>query len=424
MDLVCERSILRGSVKIPGSKSHTIRAVALASLAEGENTIGDPLDSGDARSAVRAYRALGAEIEQDSAVWRVKGFGGVPMIPRDVIDVGNSGTSLNISLGSSALLRDGLAVFTGDDQIRRRPEGPLIESLNDLGAKVRSTLNNGCPPIVVEGTARGGKTAIEARNSQYLTSLLINMPLAESDTHVRVTRLDEKPYVEMTLDWLRRLGIRVEHDNMLEFRIPGGQHYHAFERSIPADFSSATFFLAAGALSGNDVVCEGLDMTDTQGDRAVVDYLRQLGASIEVSENSVRISADRLKGCELDLNATPDALPMMAVLACFAEGTTRLVNVPQARIKETDRIAVMKKELERLGARIEELPDGLIIHEAKLSGADVESHGDHRVVMALAVAGCSIGGRTVIHGSEAATVTFPTFVDCLAGIGGRIIPDE
>ena len=420
MDLICKPSTLNGCVSIPGSKSHTIRAVAIAALAEGESRIECPLESEDTRSAFAAFRALGAEISEEPAVWRVKGIGGVPQTPQNVIDVGNSGTTMRIALGACSLLRKGLAVLTGDHQIRRRPNAPLIGALNDLGAKVVSTRGDGCAPIVVEGVLRGGETSLEAVSSQFVTALLIGAPLATGTSRIRVPLLNERPYVAMTLDWLERQGITLEHAGLEYFKVPGGQCYRPVTGRIPADFSSATFFLAAGALPGNEVTCSGLDMHDTQGDRAVIAYLQQMGARIEVAEKGIQVSADELKGCELDLNDTPDALPMMAALACFAHGETRLVNVPQARIKETDRIAVMCRELSKMGAHITELSDGLIIQQSDLVGTDVEGHGDHRVVMALAIAASQSQGTTCIHGYEAAAVTYPTFVEALAGIGAQV----
>lgn len=423
MNLVCERARLRGEVVIPGSKSHTIRAVAIATLAEGESRIHAPLESEDTRAAVAAYQALGAQIDVSRGLWRVTGTAGALQAPGN-IDVGNSGTTLRIVMGSCALLREGMAVLTGDEQIRRRPSGPLARSLTDLGARVRSSRGNGCPPFVVEGTLRGGETSIEAVTSQYLSSLLINVPLADGASTIRVPLLNEKPYVEMTLDWIQRHGIQFEQDGWREFRLPGGQRYQPVDRTVPADFSSATFFLGAGALGDNDVLLRGLDMNDTQGDRAVVDYIRQMGARVEVTDDGVRVRAKELVGCEIDLNATPDALPMMAVLGCFARGATRLVNVPQARLKETDRLAVMRTELERMGAKIEELPDGLVIEESQLRGAEVDGHGDHRVVMALAIAGTTLAEPTVVQGYEAVSVTFPTFVDALSGLGATVRIEE
>lgn len=421
MNLMVEQSTLRGEAGIPGSKSHTIRAVAIASLAEGESVIGRPLDSADAAAAVRAYSALGAAIEMGLAEWRVRGTGGNPTVPENVIDVANSGTTMRLAMGSCALSRDGYAVLTGDAQVRRRPCGPLAQSLTDLGAQAWSTRGAGCPPLIVRGGLKGGVTEIEAVTSQYLSSLLLNAPLADGDSHIRASVLNERPYVEMTLDWLSRQGIAVDHDDCREFHVPGRQRYRPVRRDIPADWSSATFFAAAGALPGNEVTLTGLDLNDTQGDRAVLDYVRAMGAAAHSEGGSLRVSPGAgLRGCEIDLNATPDALPMMAALACFAEGTTRLVNVPQARLKETDRIAVMREELTKLGGHVEEMADGLVVHGRALKPGTVEGHDDHRVVMALAIAATAIPGETVIRGCEAVSVTFPGFVDTLAALGGSV----
>lgn len=420
MKFTCRKSRLCGEVTIPGSKSHTIRAVAISSLAEGESHILAPLHSYDTLAAVETYRALGAIINLKPDTWHVIGTGGILKAPDDVINVQNSGTSLRIALGSCALLKEGMAVLTGDAQIRRRPAGPLAKSLNELGASVRSTRANGCAPFVAEGRLRGGQTSIEAICSQYLTSLLINTPLSNEDTTIYVPVLNEQPYVQMTLDWLKWQGVSVEHNEMREFHIPGGQRYKTVNRRIPADFSSATFFLCAGALGENEVVLRGLDMSDSQGDKAVVDYLRQMGAEITVEKELIRVRAKNLQGVELDMNATPDALPMMAVVGCFARGTTTLANVSQARIKETDRIAVMCKELSRMGARVRELKDGLVIEESKLKGTEVHGHDDHRVVMALAVAGLACEGETVIDSAEAVGVTFPTFLEFMTALGADI----
>ncbi len=423
MNFICRKSRLHGSVAIPGSKSHTIRAVAIASLADGESEIRAPLVSNDTCAAVDAYRQLGAEIAVEEGLWRVWGFAGSPRVPEDVIDVRNSGVTLHSTMGTCALLREGLAVLTGDQQIRRRPAGALADSLTDLGARVRSTRATGCAPFVVEGRLRGGQTTVLGTTSQHPSALLVNAPLGDGDSVIRVRDLNEAPYLEMTLDWLRRQGILLEQHGLTEFRVPGGQRYQPVHRAIPADWSSATFFLGAGALGDNDVALRGLAMADTQGDKAVVDYLREMGAQVDVNE-TIHVRPRDLTACEMDLNATPDALPMLAVLGCFARGTTRLLNVPQARIKETDRLAVMSAELGKMGARTEELSDGLVVHQSSLHAAEVDGHGDHRVVMALVVAGCSVPGTTIVHSAEAAAVTFPEFVDCMKALGADITTEE
>jgi 3-phosphoshikimate 1-carboxyvinyltransferase len=323
-------------------------------------------------------------------------------------------------MGVASLLRTGQVTLTGDEQIRRRPAGPLAQALNDLGARVVSLPGNGCPPLTVSGRLRGGHTRIEAVTSQYLSSLLLASPLAPALTRIDVPLLNERPNVQMTLDWLDAQGIRIEHDDMRVFRLTGGRSYHAFHRRIPADFSSATFFLGAGALAGNEVTCLGLDLADSQADKAVVRYLRDMGAHITEAPGRLTVQARGLTGTEIDMNETPDALPVMAVIGCFARGTTVLRNVAHARIKETDRITVMRQELAKMGARIEERPDGLVIHESALRGAPVDGHADHRVVMALALAGMSCPGHTTIATAEAAGVTFPAFADLMRSLGGAI----
>jgi 3-phosphoshikimate 1-carboxyvinyltransferase len=299
-----------------------------------------------------------------------------------------------------------------------------MKSLNDLGSTAYSTRNNGCAPIVVGGGIKGGTTSIECPCSQYLTALLMATPLAQGDSIINVPLLHERPYVEMTLRWLDELGIKLEYnEDMSVFKVPGNQSYPAFEKAVPADFSSATFFLCAAALAGEGVTLKGLDINDAQGDKAVIDYLKRMGAEIEIKENNIIVNSTDLKGVDIDMNATPDAIPAMAVTACFADGTTRLLNVPQARMKETDRITVMCTELKKLGADIEELEDGLIINgkgKGSLTGGDLNGYGDHRVVMSLAFAGLMTNSPVTIDTAEAMAVTFPNYTDLMNLIGAKM----
>lgn len=419
MLLKTAKSDVSGKVRIPGSKSHTIRALYLASLSDGLSEIKNPLLSDDALSAVEVCRAFGAQITEEADKFTVKGFGSRPEAPQDVIDVGNSGTTLRFGVMTAAL-GDGCSVFTGDYQIRRRPLQPLIEALNNLGAEVFSTRGNGMAPVVVRGRLKGGFTEIDSVTSQYLSSLLINSPLIEKDTEIRVTRLNEVPYVEMTLWWLDKQGIKYTNDQLKHFTIKGGQSYKPFKTTIPGDFSSATFFMVQAAVSGGEIILENLDMSDPQGDKLVLSILESMGAKVSYEGDVIRIKGGELKGMEIDMNSIPDALPAMAVAACFAEGETRLVNVPQARLKETDRIHVMCTELSKMGADIHELPDGLVIRGSALSGGRVSGYDDHRIVMALAVAGLNTPGETVIDTAEAVNVTFPEFVQLMRGCGAKM----
>ena len=418
MEFITSKSSLSGAVDIPASKSHTIRALVIASLAEGTSRLVRPLQSLDTQACATVCRGLGAEIQLGDD-FLVQGTAGSLSVPDHVLDVENSGTTLYVALSMAALL-DGTAVFTGDEQIRKRPAGNLIAALNDLGAKVWSTRGNGMTPIVVQGPLKGGRASIECPTSQYLSSLLISAPLASEATEISVPLLHEQPYVHMTLGWLDEQGIAYEREELATFRIPPRQAYNAFEKRIPADFSSATFFLVAAAITASELTLKGLDMDDVQGDKAVVGMLAEMGASVDVLPDGVRIRGGRLEGRDFDLNATPDALPAMAVAGAFAEGQTRLLNVPQARLKETDRIAVMRQELAKLGVACEEREDGLIVQGGRVKGGRVHGRGDHRVVMALAVAGLAAESDVVVDSAEAAGITFPNFVELLRSAGGKI----
>ena len=420
MFLKVSQSNTSGKIRIPGSKSHTIRALFIASLANGKSEIIDPLISQDALSAVEVCRAFGANIERSATRFIVTGFGGSPpQTPDDVINVGNSGTTLRFGVMTAAL-NQGVTVFTGDYQIRRRPIGPLISALNNLGAEAFATRGNGMAPVVVKGKAKGGETDLDAVSSQFLSSMLINAPLFEADTFIRLTRLNEIPYVEMTLWWLNKQGIQYQNNDFKSFHIVGRQTYQPFSMTIPGDFSSATFFMVQAAISGSEFQLANLDMTDPQGDKLVLNILESMGAKISMHDDLITVKGDNLVGREIDMNDIPDALPAMAVAGCFAAGETRLVNVPQARMKETDRIQVMCEELSKMGARITELPDGLVIQPSKLHGVPVSGHDDHRIVMALAIAGLNSTGETIIDTAEAVNVTFPEFVDLMKASGGNI----
>ena len=422
MQLIVNKSSLKGTAPMPGSKSHTIRSVAMASLADGDSKIFAPLNSADTLSAVDSYRVLGAEIDLLGDYWAVKGVGGNPSLTKSTIDVGNSGTTMRFAIGSAALLPpDRHVTLDGDHQIRSRPQGPLLDAYSQLGAKCGSAAGDGKPPLTVQGGLKGGHISIECKTSQYLSSLLFHCPLAENDTEITVPLLNEKPYVNITLDYLNRQDIKYSAaDDLQHFNIPGRQSFKAMDFYVPADFSSATFFLCAGAILDADIALTGLDFNDQQGDKAVAQILKGMGANIDISDRKVNITPGPLKGLEIDMNAIPDALPALAVTACFAEGETKLVNVAQARLKETDRIAVMAQELRKLGADTEELEDGLIIRPARLKATSLQGHSDHRVVMALSLAGMAIDGETSIDTAEAMAITFPDFVSLMNSLGANM----
>ena len=424
MKLLSGPSLLSGSVNIPGSKSHTIRALVFGLLAGGESRISAPLFSADTLSCIEGCKALGADIrilEENPVQVVIRGVGGKPNPSKTHIDMGNSGTSLRLLSGVASLCNKPLT-FDGDDSLRTRLMGPLLEALKNLGAEeAYSHQKNGKCPLTLKGPVCGGETEIEGITSQFLSSLLITLPVAEKDSVLRAKNLHEKPYVEITLTWLKKLGIEVTHENMEIFRIKGQQRYPAFQRRIPADFSTACFPLCAAAVTRSKVSIQGLDFSDTQGDKAVFDYFKKMGMSLteENGETVVDGSKTILQGIEIDMNATPDALPVMAVAGCFAKGKTILKNVAQARIKECDRIAAMTKELCKMGAVIEEFPDGMIIHESALKGTELSGYNDHRIVMALAIAGLGAEGRTSVDTAESAAVTYPDFIKDMKALGAK-----
>lgn len=425
--LTVERSKLNGSLRIPPSKSHTIRGVIMGGLADGRSVLLNPLEAADTLSAVRCVEALGAKVERSPSGWTIAGIGGrLPSAPKS-LDVGNSGTTLGNLIGVSGTGRAPITL-DGDESIRTRPFGPLLRSLEQLGATVKESGPGGTAPITIHGPLRGGEADVDGRTSIYLTPLLLASPLAAGPSVLRVDgRLNEKGYVRMTLGWLRTCGIELTMDEaLLNFSIPGRQTYQPFERTIPADFSSAAFPACAAVLAADgDVVIDGLDFADDQGDKVLFEFLRKMGASFDIEGRRLTIHPTAtLQGIRIDLSGAPDALPILAVVGCTAEGETVLENVGMARIKETDRIAVMREELSKMGADIEEMPDGLVIRKSKLHGATVDGHNDHRVVMALAVAGLVADGTTRIVGAESVRITYPTFVSSMRDLGARMRIDE
>jgi len=414
---VCKSS-LNGEVAVPGSKSHTIRAIAAALMAEGTSIVRVPLESADTRSTLEAAKLLGAKVCEHLDRWEITGTGGKITAPGQIINMGNSGTGLRILSGIAGTSVRKIT-FDGDASLRSRPMRQLTDALSRLGVKVET--RDGRCPVSFQGPLRGGKTEVVGTSSQFLTSLLFASPFAENDTEIFPVDLQEKPYVEITLDWLERLGVKLEAaPDMSYFKVPCGQKFKAFDWTIPADFSTAAFPLGAGAVTAGEVCIKNLDFNDLQGDKAVFDFVEQFGAKVERLDKYTRVSSGRLHAVELDLNATPDALPLLAVVAACAEGTSRFFNVAQARIKETDRITCMTRELGKMGIEVQELPDGMIIHGGRLRGAELESYDDHRIAMALTVAALAADGASVINDAESAAVTYPDFIADFKSLGADI----
>ena len=405
---------LSGKIIIPSSKSQTIRALLISVFSRGVSYIKHPLISDDTESCINAVKAMGADVNilenGDITVDATYAFSDMDELS---IDAGNSGTTEYLSLPMLSSL--GIQVnIDGDEMLRKRPLKPLLDALESLGAETEST--NGFPPASIRGPLDGGECTIECKTSQYLSGLLLGAPLAIGDCHIKCSVLFEKPYVKMTLKWLDDQGIKYRiSDDLEEVWVKGGQSYKPLDTYIEGDFSSASFFFVAAAIHGTEVTVEGLDKNSTQGDKEILNILEKMGCSIKWNGMAVTVKGpEKLKGGVFDLNAIPDTLPALSVAAAFAEGDTILGNVEQARIKETDRIKVMRENLNELGVEADERRDALIIHgNGSVKGGKAKGYGDHRVIMALAILGTRTEEETEIDDVSAASVTFPTFFDLL-----------
>jgi 3-phosphoshikimate 1-carboxyvinyltransferase len=412
-----ERSDISGEVRVPPSKSYTHRAILITALGPG-GTVRRPLLSADTRATISASEAFGAKAEVKDAV-EIKGVSSRPETPDDVINVLNSGTTLRFS-SAVATLTDG-AVLTGDSSIRSRPNGPLLSALNDLGAKAFSIKGNGKAPLVVLGKMKGGTAKLDGSvSSQFLSALLIAAPLADGDTIIQIQgELKSRPYAEITMDMLKDAGAEI-HSGKQEFQIEGGQSYNLKSYTVPGDFSSASYPLAAAAVTGSKVRVLGI-LPSRQGDSAIIDILQKMGSEIswDRSEGILTIQGGDLKGVEVDASMTPDLVPTIAVLGAVADGTTIVKNAEHVRHKETDRLHAMALELSKMGADIAERPDGLVINGGGLHGAEVSGYHDHRIVMALAVAGM-VAGDTRIDTAESVDVSYPGFFQEMAKLGAKV----
>jgi len=425
MDVTVANSRVSGTARAPPSKSYTHRALLAAGYAGGA-LVRNPLVSADTKATARAVDQFGGDAERVQADWEITGFGGAPDVPADVIDCANSGTTMRLVSGAAALA-DGATVLTGDRSLRSRPHGPLLDAIAELGGAARSTRGNGQAPLVVDGPIEGGRVEMPGDvSSQFVTSLLMAGALTDAGVEIELTtELKSAPYVDITLDVLDAFGVEAE-ERRNGYRVAGGQTYEPTdgEYAVPGDFSSASYLLAAGALAGGEeVVVKGAHPSE-QGDAAIVDVLREMGADIEWDRSAGRITVGRsdLDGVTVGVADTPDLLPTIAVLGAAADGTTTITDAEHVRYKETDRVSAMAEELSKLGVAVEEWQDELLVHggNSDLSGARVDGRGDHRIVMALAVAALAADGETTIAGGEHVDVSFPDFFDALADLGAGV----
>ncbi len=457
---------ISGTVTPPSSKSHTVRALLLATMARGTSTLLNALASDDTDQAVEVCRDLGVTVrvlpQPDHRIDMEVDSKGLPLRPIiRTLFTGNSGITTRFVLPMLGLCvppstsswprprtergspkvagsgfwstakagqasqndRPAMTIDCGD-QMRQRPVRPLIDALNHLGMTIDSIQKNDSCPLSCDGSLQGGSATVDGITSQYCSALLLSLPCAPQDSVITVTDLHERPYVEMTTRWLDEQQIRYRWEReggMDRFHVMGGQRYQPFIKMIPGDFSSASYLIAAGVLRGGEVVLNGLDMNDAQGDKRLIPIFQEMGADITINKQDIIVRGGRdLAGMTIDCNDVPDLVPTLALIATQAHGVTRLVNVGQARLKETDRLHSMCSELTKMGAAISEESDGLIIHRSALRGTDLHGYSDHRTIMALAVAGLVAEGTTTIDTAEGINKTFPNFVSIMQSLGAQI----
>ncbi|MCL2701931.1 MAG: 3-phosphoshikimate 1-carboxyvinyltransferase [Phycisphaerae bacterium] len=425
MDIViASSSSLKGSVRIPPNKSHSFRALVMAALAEGVSVIHNPAVSNDWMRGIEALELFGAAVAPKAdRVWEITGTGGKLKTPDDIIDCGNSGIILRFFTALAACC-DGYTVLSGDHSLRHlRLCQPLVDALSALGAWAVCTKGDGHAPLVVRGHLKGGSATIDGMDSQPVSALLLAASLADAPSDIIVTRAGEKPWIEMTLDWLRRCGVEFSNANYERYRVRGRSRWQGFEYTVPLDWSAALYPIAAALITpGSDVTLPGMDYADSQGDRLVVEVLRDMGAQIDIDGHTVRARHSTLRGRTIDCNDFIDQFMLLAVMGAFAEGETILTNAEVCRYKECDRIAAMAHALSAMGASVAETPDGLVIRKSSLHGADLDSRDDHRMVMTMAVAALGARGSTRIRGIECVKKTFPSFVEQMRAIGGDVQP--
>ena len=426
MDVSLAPSSVAGDARAPPSKSYTHRAILAAGYSDAA-TVEDALVSADTRATMRAVEAFGGTVDRDGSTVSVAGFDGRPEVPDDVIDCANSGTTMRLVTGCAAL-GDGLTVLTGDDSLRSRPHGPLLDAISQLNGRAESTRGNGRAPLVVGDHVEGGRVSIPGDvSSQFITALLMAGAVTDSGVEIDLeTELKSAPYVDITVELLADFGVEIDRTDD-GFSVAGGQSYDSGGAyRVPGDFSSMSYLLAAGAVAGDPD--EGVTVhgarPSAQGDSAIVSILERMGAPVDWDRDAGTIDVSRasLSGVEVDVGDTPDLLPTIATLGAVADDDTRIVNCEHVRYKETDRVSAMAEELSKMGASVTEEHDTLTIHgsETDLVGAEVDGRHDHRIVMSLAIAGLVAEGTTTIAGGEHVDVSFPGFFDVLEGLGATV----
>ena len=414
-----EKSQLNGEIVCPSSKSYTHRAIFLAALSDGKSIVKEALYSADTRATIDACKTFGVDVHESGDIISIdnsinlEGEGGI-------IDVVNSGTTIRIATAIAAISPN-KTILSGDSSIKKRPMRPLLDSLESLGAKCIS--DDGKPPITVSGTIKGGEVEIIGDvSSQFISALLIIAPRLQNGLELNIEgNIVSKPYIDSTIASMEKFGVEVETiEKYKKYKIEH-QTYKPTEFSIPSDFSNLALLLSATVLVGNDVSIK-ISMGDLpQGDELFIDILEKMGVIVTLQNNIISLKTPaKLDGGKFDLGNTPDLLPPLAILILKSQNPIWIYNVAHARFKETDRIKINAREIKKIGIRVEEKEDGIVLYPPeKITAAKLDSENDHRLFMAFCICGMYIGGCEVTN-PESVEVSYPNFISDLSKIGGNI----
>ena len=419
MNCKVEKSKISGEVTCPSNKSYTHRGIFLASLAGNNSKVENILLSADTKATIEACRKFGAIIEVDNSTLVVKESIKIgTKVPE--INTENSGTTIRIAIGIASLFSEKITL-TGDSSIQKRPMQPLLDALSSIGAKCNS--KDGNPPVTIEGSVSGGEIKIPGNlSSQFISSLLISAPLTQKGINLSIEGdLVSKPYLDATIATMRKFGVTVQTLIPYKKYNISPQIYKNTTFTVPIDFSSLALLLSFTVLNGNNVIIKGSMGNLPQGDEAFIDFLEQLGVSVIISNDEIKVkSPDKLKGGVFDLRNSPDLLPPLAILSLISSEPIEIVNVKHARLKETDRIAILSRELPKIGINVEEKEDGLILESSgNLRSAELNSENDHRLFMAFCIAGTYIGD-CVVTDSKSVEVSYPSFIQEMNRLGAKI----
>ncbi len=410
-------SKLEGTVVIPPSKSLSHRAIIAAGLSNGKSIISNVMYSKDIIATINAMRAIGANIIEYDNYLEITGSN-VKRVS-DVIDANESGSTIRFMIPIALTIADKIT-FIGKNNLCKRPLDSFFEIFDKKNIKYKR--GEDYLPLEVEGQLTPGEYEIRGDiSSQFITGLLYALPLLDGDSTINITTpMESKGYIDLTIDMLKLFGIEIINENYEKFFVKGNQEYKAHDYMVEGDFSQSAFFLVADML-GADIKLKAMNMESHQGDKKILKDIEDFGGVIDYTEGLLSVKADSIKNTIIDFSQSPDLGPALTVLAQLAEGTTKFINASRLRIKECDRITCMKEELEKLGGSIDEFEDGMIIYGVDgLHGGVIDSHNDHRVVMALAMASLRMDGELVIENAEAITKSFPNFFDVFESLGGVV----